>query len=69
MKKKLSLKNLRVQSFITEVKPDHQAFGGNNPDPFTNQSCYDYISCAPVQCLVYSRAEQCVLHSVVQPYC
>jgi len=46
MKKKLNLKDLTVQSFVTEVKLD-EVKGGTAQ---TIYSCLDYVTCDIVRC-------------------
>lgn len=54
MKKKikLSVNELKVKSFVTGVlsKDDNAVKGGGTLYCPTKESCYDYISCSPVQC-------------------
>jgi len=65
MKKKLSLKDLKVQSFVTDPAADKYK-GGGGPDPLEPTfSCYDYISCGYVECLVRTEDRKCVAHTVV----
>lgn len=67
MKKKLSLKELKVQSFVTESSASNIVGGG--PLDATQYSCYDYISCGKIECLANSRMNDCVLHSKIEMYC
>ncbi len=70
MKKKLSLNNLKVKSFVTEIQVAGQLNGGSRTeDLFTKESCYDYVSCARIQCIGRSNADECILRSVAKPYC
>lgn len=52
MKKKLSLKSLEVQSFVTTVEKTESGNnrGGDSLVCPTNASCMDVMSCAAIQC-------------------
>jgi len=57
MKKKLSLKNLSVKSFVTEINTQQVKGGGGLDD--TLYSCMAYISCNILQCVATVNGNGC----------
>ncbi|MGB0165934.1 MAG: pinensin family lanthipeptide [Luteibaculum sp.] len=50
MKKKLSLQEIKVSSFVTEIESvDQKSLKGKGRE--TLFSCLDYISCNPLDCI------------------
>ncbi len=56
MKKKLSLSDLKVSSFVTETKEDNAIKGGS---VVTEYSCYKNISCFEFQCALHTQPNYC----------
>ncbi len=53
MKKKVSLKEIEVKSFVTNLEKDQQSHvKGKGGLPETMYSCYAYVTCDMVQCAV-----------------
>ncbi len=58
MKKKLSLNNLKVQSFVTSEIESEKIKGGTLQN--TAFSCLAYISCNPLQCIISNGGPVCL---------
>ncbi len=56
MKKKLSLKDLEVKSFVTSIDKTQEVKGGDN---YTELSCYRYMSCFAFQCITRDDNKLC----------
>jgi len=54
MKKKLSLQDLKVSSFVTETEENEKLVGG-----MTRYSCYRYVSCFEFQCALRTQPDYC----------
>ncbi len=59
MKKKLSLKNIEVKSFVTDVQNKEASDIKGGGDILTDYSCMRYISCFEFQCLTQERGNIC----------
>jgi hypothetical protein len=64
MKKKLTIEALKVQSFVTSADDTKNVKGGATFDircaGQQSYTCYDWISCERLMCVVASQAKPCV---------
>lgn len=58
MKKKLSLKDLEVKSFVTSIDKTQEVKGGEDKN-YTEFSCYRYMSCFAFQCITRDDNSLC----------
>ncbi len=68
MKKKLTLKEVAVKSFVTQVGQEQHVKGGSGDIcRVTNESCqHDYISCNPWECVATAFGEEINCNEIVR---